>query len=373
MNKDITLSIRDLQITFKTFNGQVQAVNRVNLDIGRGETIGLVGESGCGKSVTAKAILRLLPKRSAAVEGKILFNGRDLLQLGTSEILKIRGNAISMIFQEPMTSLNPGLKVGYQIAEALVLHQNLSWPKARREAVKMLDQVRIPSPEIRAENYPHSLSGGMRQRAMIAMALSCQPALLLADEPTTALDVTIQAQILALMKQLQARLNTAILLITHDLGLIAEVAERVLVMYAGRVVEEAPVKELYRDPRHPYTQGLLGSIPVLAPGQIDRLMAYSWPGNVRELENLIQRLVVIVDGDVVRTTDLPENMRFSLRPAATHRKLDDVVDAHVQGVLSSVKGNKTLAAKILGIDRKTLRMRLNRIESSGEANRPQTF
>ncbi|MFH2133008.1 MAG: ABC transporter ATP-binding protein [bacterium] len=263
MNSDMILSVRDLQITFKTYDGEVQAVNGVDLDIGQGETVGLVGESGCGKSVTAKAILALLPPRTTSVTGKILFQGQDLLQFTEKEILKIRGKWISMIFQEPMTSLNPGLKIGDQIAEALVLHQAMSWPQARLEAVEMLDQVRIPSPKIRAGNYPHSLSGGMRQRAMIAMALSCQPALLLADEPTTALDVTIQAQILELMKQMQAKLNTAILLITHDLGLIAEVAERVLVMYAGRVVEEAPVKDLYKNPLHPYTQGLLGSIPVL--------------------------------------------------------------------------------------------------------------
>jgi oligopeptide/dipeptide ABC transporter ATP-binding protein len=287
MNKDIILSIRNLKITFKTFNGSVQAVNGVNLDVGRGEIIGLVGESGCGKSVTAKAILRLLPKRSTAIDGKILFNGRDLLSLGAKEILKIRGNAISMIFQEPMTSLNPGLKVGFQIAEALVLHQHLTWSKARQEAIRMLDQVRIPSPAIRADNYPHSLSGGMRQRAMIAMALSCRPALLLADEPTTALDVTIQAQIMALMKQLQAGLNTAIVLITHDLGLIAEVAERVLVMYAGRVVEEASVGDLYRNPRHPYTQGLLGSIPVLGKKFTGgRKALVEIPGSVPSLFNL---------------------------------------------------------------------------------------
>ncbi|MFH2040071.1 MAG: ABC transporter ATP-binding protein, partial [Chloroflexota bacterium] len=263
MNNDTILSIRDLCVTFKTYDGDVQAVSDVNMDIGRGETIGLVGESGCGKSVTAKSILRLLPNRTTSVRGKILFQDVDLLQLSEKEILKIRGNAISMIFQEPMTSLNPGIKVGDQIAEALVLHQDMTWQQARQRAVEMLGQVRIPSPEVRVSNYPHNLSGGMRQRVMIAMALSCQPALLLADEPTTALDVTIQAQIMELMKQMQNKLNTAILLITHDLGLIAEVAERVLVMYAGRVIEEALVKDLYRSPRHPYTQGLLESIPVL--------------------------------------------------------------------------------------------------------------
>ncbi len=265
MNKESILSIRELQISFKTFDGVVKAVNGVNLDISPAETVGLVGESGCGKSITAKAILRLLPKRSSNVQGEIIFQDKNLLKSTEKEILDIRGNAISMIFQEPMTSLNPSLTIGDQIAEALVLHQDLSWTKARQEAVVKLDQVRIPSPETRAKEYPHSLSGGMRQRAMIAMALSCQPKLLLADEPTTALDVTIQAQILDMMQQLKAKLNTAILLITHDLGLIAEVAERVLVMYAGRVVEEAMVTDLYKAPLHPYTKGLLGSIPV--PGE----------------------------------------------------------------------------------------------------------
>ncbi len=287
MNKENILSIRDLQISFKTFDGAVQAVSGVDLDIRPAETVGLVGESGCGKSVTAMSILGLLPKRSAVVQGKIIFQDMDLLKAKEKEILDIRGNAISMIFQEPMTSLNPVLTIGDQIAEALVLHQDMSWAQARKEAVGMLDRVRIPSPEIRAKGYPHSLSGGMRQRAMIAMALSCQPELLLADEPTTALDVTIQAQILDMMHQLKAKLNTAILLITHDLGLIAEVAERVLVMYAGRVVEEAMVNDLYKDPLHPYTKGLLGSIPVLGEKfKTGRQQLTEISGTVPSLSNL---------------------------------------------------------------------------------------
>lgn len=287
MNRGGVLSIRDLQVNFKSFDGEVQAVNGLSLDIGASETVGLVGESGCGKSVTAKAILRLLPKKTAMIKGQVFFQDRDLLQLADKEMLRIRGNAISMIFQEPMTSLNPVMKIGDQIAEAVVLHQNQSWPEARRKAVEMLEQVRIPSPEVRVDNYPHSLSGGMRQRAMIAMALSCQPALLLADEPTTALDVTIQAQIMELMNQLQSKLKTAILLITHDLGLIAESAERVLVMYAGRVVEEAMVGDLFREPLHPYTKGLLGSVPVLgAKFKGDSRSLDEIPGTVPSLFNL---------------------------------------------------------------------------------------
>jgi len=287
MNREQLLSIRNLRISFKTFDGEVQAVNGVDLDIRTSETVGLVGESGCGKSITAKAILGLLPKRSTTVEGEVLFEGRNLLQIPDKEMLRIRGNSISMIFQEPMTSLNPVLRIGDQIAEALVLHQGLSGREAGRMAVEMLEQVRIPSAEVRARNFPHSLSGGMRQRAMIAMALSCQPALLLADEPTTALDVTIQAQIMELMQKLQVKFNTAILLITHDLGLIAESVERVLVMYAGLVVEEAPVTELYGNPLHPYTKGLLGSVPVLGEKfRSGRKTLAEIPGTVPSLFNL---------------------------------------------------------------------------------------
>jgi len=263
MNNNPLLSIQNLKVHFKSFEGVVLAVDGVDLDIAPGEAVGLVGESGCGKSVTALSILRLLPKRSAQIGGSIIFAGRNLLEADEEELLNIRGNSVSMIFQEPMTSLNPVMTIGDQIAEALVLHQNFTWNNARRKAVEMLDQVQIPSPQSRSRDYPHSLSGGMRQRAMIAMALSCRPKLLLADEPTTALDVTIQAQIMDLMLRLKDKLNTAILLITHDLGLIAEMVSRVIVMYAGQVVEEAPVRELFKKPLHPYTRGLMGSVPKL--------------------------------------------------------------------------------------------------------------
>ena len=263
MNNGSLLSIQNLKIRFKSFEGVVSAVDGVDLIMAPGETVGLVGESGCGKSVTALSILRLLPKRSTQIEGNITFAGINLLEANEEELLNIRGNSVSMIFQEPMTSLNPVMTIGNQIAEAFVLHQNLTWNEARKRAVEMLDQVQIPSPKSRSRDYPHNLSGGMRQRVMIAMALSCQPKLLLADEPTTALDVTIQAQIMDLMLRLQDKLNTGILLITHDLGLIAEMVSRVIVMYAGQVVEEALVLELFDEPLHPYTRGLIGSVPKL--------------------------------------------------------------------------------------------------------------
>jgi oligopeptide transport system ATP-binding protein len=257
------LVIRDLHTRFHTFDGIVSAVDGVDLEILRGETLGLVGESGCGKSVTALSILKLLPCPPAEIEGRIEFQGVNLLDLDREGIRKIRGNAISMIFQEPMTSLNPVLTIGEQISEAIRLHQGMKRREAWRWGEQMLQMVQIPGPRARAREYPHKLSGGMRQRAMIAMALSCHPQLVLADEPTTALDVTIQAQILSLMMRLKQEFGTSILLITHDLGIIAEMASRVVVMYAGKVVEEAPVRELFKDPRHPYTQGLLGSIPVI--------------------------------------------------------------------------------------------------------------
>ena len=263
MNSEQLLSIQDLKVRFKSFEGVVSAVDGVDLNIAPGEMVGLVGESGCGKSVTALSILRLLPKRSTLLDGSIHFSGMNMLAADEEALLKVRGNSISMIFQEPMTSLNPVMTIGDQIAEVFVLHQNLTWNQGREKAVEMLDRVQIPSPRARSRDYPHSLSGGMRQRAMIAMALSCQPTLLLADEPTTALDVTIQAQIMDLMLRLKEKLNTAILLITHDLGLIAETVSRVIVMYAGQIVEEAAVGDLFKEPLHPYTRGLMGSVPKL--------------------------------------------------------------------------------------------------------------
>jgi peptide/nickel transport system ATP-binding protein len=260
--------VEDLKTYFFNRDGVVRAVDGVSFSVERGETLAIVGESGCGKSVTSLSILRLIASPlGRTVGGRVLFEGTDLLALREPEMRKIRGDAISMIFQEPMTSLNPVLTIGHQIAEVLTLHRGLSKEDAGERATEMLRLVHIPEPERRAQQYPHELSGGMRQRVMIAMALACEPRLLIADEPTTALDVTIQAQILDLMRELKKRTGAAIVLITHDLGVVAEMAERVVVMYAGRKVEEAPVTELFARPRHPYTRGLLGSIPKLSGGR----------------------------------------------------------------------------------------------------------
>ena len=262
------VEVKNLKTYFHTEDGVVPSVDGVSLHIGRGETLGVVGESGCGKSVTSLSIMRLIPIPPGQIAGgEIIFEGQDLLKKSEAEMRKIRGNDISMIFQEPMTSLNPVYTCGDQIAEAIELHQGLNKKEAMAKAVEMLRLVGIPSPERRVHEYPHQLSGGMRQRVMIAMALSCNPKLLIADEPTTALDVTIQAQILELMKKLKRELGMAIMLITHDLGVIAEMAERVIVMYAGKVVEEADVTSLFRKPLHPYTEGLLRSIPRLDDGK----------------------------------------------------------------------------------------------------------
>ena len=257
------LKISDLNTRFHTIDGVVNAVDGFDLEVFRGETLGLVGESGCGKSVTALSILQLLRCPPAEIQGSIFFEDIDLLDLDREGIRKIRGNTISMIFQEPMTSLNPVITIGEQISEGIRLHQGVTHQEAWDRAVEMLHMVQIPEPAARAREHPHKLSGGMRQRAMIAMALSCNPQIVLADEPTTALDVTIQAQIMNLMIRLKEKFDTAIVLITHDLGVIAEMASRIVVMYAGKVVEEAPVGELFKDPCHPYTQGLLGSVPVI--------------------------------------------------------------------------------------------------------------
>ncbi|MBV8457272.1 MAG: ABC transporter ATP-binding protein [Acetobacteraceae bacterium] len=257
------LEVSRLQTHFRTPDGVVRAVDGTSFGIDAGETVALVGESGCGKSVTSMSILRLIPDPPGRIAGSIRLEGRELLDLPEQEMRAIRGNEISMIFQEPMTSLNPVLTVGRQIGETLRLHQGLGPREAEAKAVEMLSLVGIPEPRRRVREYPHQLSGGMRQRVMIAMALACNPKLLIADEPTTALDVTIQAQILDLMLDLKRRLGSAILLITHDLGVVAEMAERVVVMYAGRKVEEGAVREIFRRPLHPYTQGLLGAVPRL--------------------------------------------------------------------------------------------------------------
>src|SRR5579863_111663 len=257
------LEVENLRTHFRTAEGINRAVDGISFHVEEGETLAIVGESGCGKSVTSMSLMRLIPEPPGKISGSIRFRGKDLLKLSDPEMRAIRGNDISMIFQEPMTSLNPVLTVGRQIGETLRLHQGLGREAAEKRAIEMLTLVGIPEPARRVREYPHQLSGGMRQRVMIAISLACNPKLLIADEPTTALDVTIQAQILQLMLDLKRRVGAAVILITHDLGVVAEVAERVMVMYAGRKVEEAPVADLFRSPRHPYTQGLLGAVPKL--------------------------------------------------------------------------------------------------------------
>jgi peptide/nickel transport system ATP-binding protein len=272
------LEISGLKTHFKTDDGMVRAVDGVDLKIERGETVGVVGESGCGKTVTAMTVLKLIAMPPGKiVEGRILWKGRDLVPLGASEMQQIRSREIAIVFQEPMTSLNPVYTVGEQIAEVLRRHQDLNRRDAMDRAIEMLRLVHVPAPERRVRDYPHQLSGGMRQRVMIAMALACSPELLIADEPTTALDVTIQAQILDLLAEMKAEFGMAIMLITHAMGVVAETAQRVAVMYAGRVVEEAPVEELFANPLHPYTQGLIRSIPRLdkTSGRRRRLEAIS--------------------------------------------------------------------------------------------------
>ncbi|MGE0658497.1 MAG: ABC transporter ATP-binding protein [Reyranellaceae bacterium] len=262
------LVIDNLRTEFHSEEGSVSAVQHLSMALAPGETLGIVGESGCGKSVTALSIMRLLPRNAGITQGRICIDGRDLSTLTEAEMRKVRGNEIGMIFQEPMTSLNPVLTIGRQLAEATMLHRGWSRREADERALEMLNLVRIPDAERRLKEYPHQLSGGMRQRVMIAIALSCEPRVLIADEPTTALDVTIQAQILSLISELQRKLGTAVLLITHDLGVVAHTCSRVIVMYAGRKVEEAAVVDLFTDPLHPYTRGLLGSVPHLSDGMV---------------------------------------------------------------------------------------------------------
>lgn len=269
---DILLEVKNLKTYFYTEDGIARAVDGMDFIIRKGETLGMIGESGCGKSVSALSIMQLVASPPGKIiEGEIWFEGEDLLKKSSSEIKKIRGNDISMIFQEPMTSLNPVFTIGNQIIEPIILHQNLNKGKARQKAIEMLDLVGMPSPEKRMDNYPHQLSGGMRQRAMIAMALSCEPKLLIADEPTTALDVTIQAQILELLKKIREEIGMAVMMITHDLAVIAEVSNDVLVAYAGKALEYADVKTIFKDPRHPYTQALYDSIPRLTDTKKRRL------------------------------------------------------------------------------------------------------
>lgn len=256
------LEIKDLSVAFRVEGKYVTAVDSVSLDVRKGEILGLVGESGSGKSVTCRSIMRLIPDPPGRIQkGKVIFKGKDILEMSKKEMYKVRGNKISMIFQEPMTSLNPVYTCGNQIIEAVLLHQKVNRQEARQRAIEMLNLVGIPMPEVRIDSYPHELSGGMRQRVMIAMALSCNPEILIADEPTTALDPTIQAQILDLIKQLQKKLSITVIFITHDLGVIAEICDRVAVMYAGSIVEQADVIEIFHNPKHPYTNELLKAIP----------------------------------------------------------------------------------------------------------------
>jgi peptide/nickel transport system ATP-binding protein len=297
------LEVENLQTHFRTPDGVNRAVDGVSFHVEEGETLAVVGESGCGKSVTANSILRLVPEPPGKIAGSIRFRGKDLLRLSEREMRNIRGNDISMVFQEPMTSLNPVLTVGRQLGETLRLHERLGRREADERAIEMLRLVGIPEAKRRIDEYPHQMSGGMRQRVMIAIALSCRPKLLLADEPTTALDVTIQAQILDLMRDLKTKIGAAIILITHDLGIVAEVAERVMVMYAGRKVEEAPVVQLYRTPRHPYTQGLFGAVPKLGSslsGTQSKLAEI--PGVVPSLKQRIEGCVFA--GRCAQATDL---------------------------------------------------------------------
>ncbi len=262
MSEEI-LKVEHLTVSFTTKRGTAKAVNDVSFTLRKGEILGLVGESGCGKSVTSKSILRILPPEIAKVSGQVLYKGTDILGLPLKELEKYRGNQISMIFQEPMVSLDPLFSVGNQLREVLMIHEKMTKAEADQKVLEMLKEVGIPSPEIRIKQYPFEMSGGMRQRVMIAMALLLHPDILIADEPTTALDVTIQAQILKLLKDINKKFGTAIILITHDLGVIAECADEVAVMYAGRIVEKATVREIFKDPKHPYTKGLLRSVPTL--------------------------------------------------------------------------------------------------------------
>src|ERR671916_217295 len=294
------LEVKDLQTHFRTRAGVVRAVDGVSFTLERGELLGLVGESGCGKSVTALSVMRLVAPPGKIVEGEIWFDGEDLRAASENRMREIRGDDIAMIFQDPMTSLNPVFTVGEQIAEALRLHRKISRKEARQATIEAMREVAIPDPARRANDYPHQLSGGMRQRVMIAMALACNPKLLIADEPTTALDVTIQAQILELLDDLRKQRELAVLLITHDLGVVAEVADRVAVMYTGRIVEESPVEELFARPKHPYTEGLLRSVPKLTEAEVKK----------------VERLSTI-EGIVPSPTALPPGCHFA--PRCSHR------------------------------------------------------
>ncbi len=297
------LEIKDLRTYFYTEDGVLKAVDGVDLEVKQGETLGIVGESGSGKSVTSLSVMRLIEKPGKIVEGEIWFGGQNLLELPESEMIHIRGNRISMIFQQPQSSLNPVFKIGDQIAEVLDIHQSLGRDAAHERAIELLRLVGISEPDRRVQQYPHEMSGGMAQRVMIAMALACLPELLIADEPTTALDVTIQAQILDLMRELREKMEVATILITHDMGVVAEMADRVAVMYGGRIQEQSPVKELFEKPLHPYTVGLLGSIPVF--GQVKEELA-------------------VIPGSPIQPVNLPPGCKFAPRCLARTRNQLDI-------------------------------------------------
>lgn len=284
------LEVKNLETSFRIDEGVIKAIAGVSFDVYKGKTLGIVGESGCGKSVTSLSIMRLIPNPPGKITGgEILYKGKNLLDLDASAMRKIRGNEISMIFQEPMTSLNPVFTIGNQLIEAISLHQDLNKKQRREKAIEMLKLVGMPSPESRIDDYPHQLSGGMRQRVMIAMALSCNPQVLIADEPTTALDVTIQAQILELLRELQDRVGMAMIMITHDLGVVAEVCDDVMVMYAGKIAEQGTVEEIFKNPKHPYTRGLLNSIPMLSndpTGKVKKKRLETIPGIVPNMLDL---------------------------------------------------------------------------------------
>jgi oligopeptide transport system ATP-binding protein len=278
------LDVENLQVSFHTYAGEVKSVRGVDFHLDKGETLAIVGESGCGKTVTSKAIMRLLPEPMPAEikkDSKIIFDGKNILDMSEKDLRKLRGSDISMIFQDPMTSLNPTMTIGKQIAESLIIHRGMNKAEAMKEAIRMLDLVNIPNADKRAHQYPHEFSGGMRQRAMIAIALACNPKILIADEPTTALDVTIQAQIMELIGDLQKKLGTAVILITHDLGVVADTADRIQVMYAGQIIERGTVKEIFSNPQHPYTWALLQSVPRLDTKNKDTL--YSLHGTPPDL------------------------------------------------------------------------------------------
>jgi len=305
-NKENILEVKGLKTQFFTESGAVKAVDDVSIVVKRGEVLGLVGESGCGKSVTSLSIMRLISQPGRIIAGEITFDNENLLELSEKRMMDIRGNRISMIFQQPQSSLNPVFRIGNQLSEVIMLHQDVNKQEANQRVIELLRMVGIPEPEARANSYPHELSGGMAQRVMIAMALACVPELLIADEPTTALDVTIQAQILDLMRNLRTQMETSIILITHDLGVVAEMCDRVNVMYAGRIVEEAPIIELFQNPKHPYTAALIGSTPVL--GETSKELT-TIPGSVPNLINLppgckfAPRCQARIDNNLEKCTD----------------------------------------------------------------------